>query len=141
MSEGNKELVRRIFDEVWNRGDRSKLADYFAPEILEGISMHHAQLLDAFSDLRVTIEEPGPIAEGDHIAMRLSVAGTHDSGPFAGREPSGRKIRWESFRIFRIEGGKIAETWAMQDRLGLMEQLGAIQSSGTDMHWFAGDGD
>ena len=49
--------------------------------------------------------------------------------------PSGKRMRWESIRIFGFDGGKITKTWAMQDRLGLMEQLGAVTSSAGDVTW------
>jgi predicted ester cyclase len=100
-------------------------------------TVHLGELFAAFSDLRGDVLEPGPIAEGDHVVVRVAVSGTHDSAPFAGVPPSGRKLRWESIRIFRFEDGKIAETWAMQDRLGLMEQLGAIESRAGKVHWAA----
>ena len=51
--------------------------------------------------------------------------GTH-TGPFAGRPGSGHLIGWSSIRIYRIDGAKVVETWAMQDRLALLQQVGAI---------------
>jgi predicted ester cyclase len=139
MSEKNKAIVHRIIDEMWNKRDTSKLKEFYTESILDEISIHLSELLSAFSDLRVTIEEPGLIAEGDYVAMRLSVAGTHDSGQFAGREPTGKKISWESLRIFKFLGDKIVSTWAIQDRLRLMQQLGAVQTMDSGVHWFSAD--
>ena len=100
---------------------------------------HVTELFDAFSGLQVDILDPGPIADGDHVVLRLSVSGIHDSAAFAGQPPSGRHLRWESIRIFKVADGQISKTWAMQDRLGLMEQLGAVRSASGDVHWAGGD--
>lgn len=73
------------------------------------------------------------------MVLRVSVTGTHDTADFAGMSPSGKTISWQSIRIFRFEHGKIAETWAMQDRLGLLEQLGAVESRAGDVTWAGGE--
>lgn len=67
--------------------------------------------------------------EGDKVVGRLRVDGTN-KGPFAGRPPTGKKVQVHSIRIYHIVDNKIVESWAMQDRLGLMEQLGFIQAAG-----------
>ena len=60
---------------------------------------------------------------------RLTVSGRHTGGPFAGVPATGRFASWGSIRIYRIEGGKVVETWAMQDRLGLLQRLGATPAA------------
>jgi predicted ester cyclase len=102
------------------RGDRP----YFGPGLREEVAEHYQQLLRGFPDLQVRIEDE-LVAEGDLVVARLALTGTH-TGPFAGREASGRVARWSSIRIYRIDGGKVIQTWAMQDRLGLLQQLGAL---------------
>jgi len=37
-----------------------------------------------------------------------------------------------------VANGKVVETWATQDRLALMEQLGLVQSTG-GVSWAAGE--
>jgi predicted ester cyclase len=59
------------------------------------------------------------------LVARLTLMGTH-AGPFAGRDGSGQRVRWSSIRIYRVAGGKVVQPWAMQDRLGLLQQLGAL---------------
>jgi predicted ester cyclase len=140
MAVSNREIALEYADIMWNQHDLNRGLTYVTSELAEreGIA-HVTELFDAFSDLSVDILEPGPIAEGDYVVLRVAVTGTHDSADFAGQPPSGRLLRWESIRIFRFEEGRIAETWAMQDRLGLMEQLGAIESHAGEVHWAAGD--
>ena len=101
------------------RGDRPLLR----PRPREEVAEHYQQLLGGFPDLQVRIEDE-LIAEGDLVVARHTLTGTH-TGPFAGRDASGRFARWSSIRIYRIDGGKVVQTWAMQDRLGL-QQLGAL---------------
>lgn len=138
MSESRKQTVTQYVEIMWNQHDLEGALAYLTPELANEVVPHAQELFDAFSDLRVDILEPGLIAEGDYVAMRLAVSGIHDSADFAGQQPSGKRMEWESLRIMRFEEGKIAETWAMQDRLGLMEQLGAIESSAGKVHWADG---
>lgn len=140
MAVSNREIALEYADIMWNQHDLERGLTYLTPELADEAGLAHVtELFDAFSDLRVDILEPGPIAEGDYVVLRVAVSGTHDSADFAGQPPSGKHMRWESIRIFGFEDGKIARTWAMQDRLGLMEQLGAVTSTANDVHWAAGD--
>jgi steroid delta-isomerase-like uncharacterized protein len=121
-AEENVELVRRLVDEVWNEHDAAAISEYFDGRLQEEISGHYEQLLTAFPDCRVTIDDLFA-AEGDRVVARLTVSGTHTGGPLAGVPATRKFASWGSIRIYRIEDGKVAETWAMQDRLGLLQQL------------------
>ncbi len=142
MERSNKDIVLEYADVMWNQQDLTRGLRYLTPELAGSDAVEHAtQAFEAFSDLRVDVLEPGPIAEGDFVVLRAAVSAIHDSGPFAGQPPSGKHLRWESIRIFRLENGLIAETWAMQDRLGLMEQMGAVLSTADQVNWAAGSDD
>ena len=80
------------------------------------------------------------IAEGDKVVARL-VATATNTGPFAGQPPTGKKVEIHSIRIYRIADNKLVDTWAMQDRLGLMEQLGFVSSADGAVNWAAGQED
>ena len=133
--EENKELVRRYNDEIWNKHNLDKFDDYASGA---ESADHVRQFLTAFADVQLTIEDM--IAEGDKVVARLHATATN-TGPFAGNPPTGNKVDIHSIRIYRIADNKIVETWAMQDRLGLMEQLGLVQSAGGKVNWAAGDED
>lgn len=134
----NKELVRRQIEAVWNQHSFEKLAEFVSSDLIEEGAGHVEQFLAAFPDSHTIIEDL--IGEGDKVVARLLVRGTN-KGPFAGQPPTGKKIEFRSFRIYRIAGGKIVETWAMQDRLGLMEQLGLVQSAAGNVDWAGGEED
>ncbi len=122
-------------DEVWGKRNVDALSDFVGPDLLEESTNHVRQFLDAFSDIHVAIEDL--IAEDDKVVGRLMITATH-TGPFAGRAGTGKRISLASFRIYRIADGKVVETWAMQDRLAIMEQLGLVQTTAGPVEWAAG---
>ncbi len=85
--EANKNLVRRLFQDVFNGGDLEAAtslvhADYVqhSPLAAPGISGLIAFVNDlrkAFLDLRMTIEDL--VAEGDRVVARMTGEGTHQS--------------------------------------------------------------
>ena len=54
------------------------------------------------------------LAQGDKVAFRYLVE-VNDQG---------RKLKVEGITIIRFEGGKIVETWTIEDSLGFAKQLG-----------------
>jgi steroid delta-isomerase-like uncharacterized protein len=130
----NKALVRHYNEEIWNEHKLEKVAEYVDSDLFDEAIEHVSQFLTAFPDSHVTIEDM--IGEGDKVVARL-VATATNTGPFAGQPATGKKVEIRSIRIYRIADNKIVETWAMQDRLGLMEQLGFVQSAG-GVNWASG---
>lgn len=129
----NKDLIRHYVDVVWNEHDLEKARE-FVPS--EDSLDHVRQFLIAFPDVHIFIDDM--IAEGDKVMIRLHATATN-TGPFGGNPPTGNKVEIHSIRIFRIADHQIVDTWAMQDRLGLMEQLGLVQSAGSKVNWADGD--
>lgn len=134
MSEDNKALVRRAFEECFNKGNLDVADEIFAGDYVahDGASPNNIsgpesfkQLVSsyrsAFPDLQDTIEEQ--IAEGDKVATRFTMRATHQ-GDFMGTPPTGVEVMLTGITIYSIAGGKIAERWAEVDILGLMQQLG-----------------
>ena len=133
--EENKALVRNYNEEIWNEHKPEKVAEYVDGDLYDEAIEHVSQFLAAFPDIHLTIEEL--IGEGDKVVAQL-VATATNTGSFAGQPATGKKVEIRSIRIYRIADNKIFETWAMQNRLGLMEQLGFVKSAG-DVNWAAGD--
>ena len=65
------------------------------------------------------------VAEGDKVVLRYTGVAT-DTGGYMGRPPTGKVTRTEGMQIFRIADGKIAESWAHRDDLGVLRQLGHL---------------
>jgi steroid delta-isomerase-like uncharacterized protein len=76
----------------------------------------------AFPDLLIHIEDT--ISEGDRVAVRMRLCGTH-AGTFAGVSASGRRFKVRSTAIVRVVDGRIAEAWPLCDLAGLLVQVGA----------------
>ena len=129
----NKEFIRHYVEVVWNAHDLEKARE-FVPS--EDSLEHVRQFLVAFPDVHVIIDDL--IAEDDKVMARIHAIATN-TGPFGGNPPTGRKVEIHSIRIFHIADNKIVDTWAMQDRLGLMEQLGLVQSAGGKVNWASGE--
>ena len=134
MSEQNKAHIRRVIEEVYNRGHLGVVDEVAASDLVihagpqdirgrEGAKQYVAALRAGFPHLRFTVEDQ--IAEGDMVVTRWTARGTH-SGEFQGVPATGREIRLAGTDIDRIVGGKVAECWAHVDELGLMRQLGAL---------------
>lgn len=133
----NKDLIRRYVEEVYNQQDLDLAMDYVGGELKEAGTDHLKQFFTAFPDSQTTLLDL--FGEDDKVVARLLIRGTNQ-GPFAGQPPTGREVEFISFRIYRIEDQKIVETWAMQDRMGLMEQLGFVKMVG-DVNWADGEED
>lgn len=74
-------------------------------------------------DLRVVIEDM--IADGDKVAVRYTLEGTH-AGELFGVPPTGLRLSIESITVERVSEGRIREHWRVTDTLDMMQQLGAI---------------
>ena len=70
------------------------------------------------------------VAEGDKVAVRLNVTGTH-KGEFRSIPPSGRKLSLDEMAFLTILDGRITEGWVTSDTMSFMQQIGAIP---TDVH-------
>jgi predicted ester cyclase len=67
------------------------------------------------------------IAEGDKVASRWTMRGTH-TGELLGIAPTGKQATMTGIVISRLAGSTIAEEWENFDQLGLLQQLGVIPS-------------
>ena len=77
----------------------------------------------AFPDFRATILDQ--IAEGDKVVTRKVFHGTHE-GELMGIPPTGREVEIQVIDIVRLADGRIVEHRNVVDRLGLLQQLGAL---------------
>ena len=67
------------------------------------------------------------IAEGDKLAARFTMRGTHQ-GTFFGVPPTGKKIDVATMNFYHLSGGQFVEERGQPDLLGLLRQIGAIAS-------------
>ncbi|HYU99118.1 MAG TPA: ester cyclase [Pyrinomonadaceae bacterium] len=136
--EANKALIRRWFEEVWNKGRTEAIAEMFAVDgIAHGLSDEPAKTMKgpadfmpfhgifrgAFPDIEVVVEDT--IAERDLVAARCSVRGRH-TGEHLGVAASNAPVQFTGMTIVRIKEGKIVEAWNNFDFLAMNKQIGII---------------
>ena len=132
--EENKALVRRIFDEVNKRNFAAfdeiwaASATYHDPSLpdvrsREEYKQYVTQGVQAFPDAKMAIDVI--VGEGDTTATRYSFTGTHKA-EYMGIPPTGKQVKTTGMYFTRFAKGKIVESWANSDTLGLLQQLGVI---------------
>lgn len=136
MSEANKALVHRWFDEVWMHGRTEVIDELLAPDTMaHGNADEHGKALqtpddfkrmyqtfrDALSDIKVTIHET--VAEGDKVAVYCTVRARH-SGDSLGPKATQKPVEYTGMAMVRIKNGKIVEAWNSFDFLTLYQQVG-----------------
>jgi predicted ester cyclase len=78
----------------------------------------------AFPDLHIEVEDV--IAEGDKVASRHMVTGTHRGGEYMGLAPTGKSVAYGEIFISRFDGGRIVAIWGVVDVLTQLMQLGVV---------------
>ena len=136
----NKALVRRWFDEVWNKGQEATIDKLFAENgVAYGLGDTDVEIRGpaqfkpffrnmrgSFPDLQITIEDI--VAEADKVMVRVLLQGTHSGGNL-GPAATGRRIRVAGIVLVRISNEQIIEGWNSWDQLGLLRQIGALPAS------------
>jgi steroid delta-isomerase-like uncharacterized protein len=137
-AKANKALVRRWFEEVWNKGRAEAIDEMFAADgIAHGLSddaenplrgpadfkPFHETFRGAFPDIEVIVEDM--IAEGDKVAARCSVRGKH-TGDHLGVAASNAPVDFTGVSIVRIKDGKIVEAWNNFDFMRMNQQIGVM---------------
>jgi steroid delta-isomerase-like uncharacterized protein len=127
-AEENKALVRREQEELWNHsGDLEAAEELFAGGQADAAKQEAADFRRGFPDVISTVEDL--IAEGDKVVARWRSWATH-RGDYMGIPASGKEVEFTGISFYRIEGGKIAESWTVEDQFGLMRQIGAVAELG-----------
>ncbi len=138
-AEENKALVRRLYEEVLNKGNlgvidelcSADVVDHSAPpgipSGIEGVKQMMAMYRAVFPDMHVTIEDL--IAEGDKVVSRYTLRGTQ-KGNFMGIAPTGKQVTLTGIAIDHRVDGKVVEHWENFDQLGMMQQLGVSPPPG-----------
>jgi steroid delta-isomerase-like uncharacterized protein len=135
--EDNKAVVRRFFAALDDQ-DLDGVAALLAPDYRlhfdgnpemdrgAGIGFFGA-FLAAFPDISHQVQDQ--IAEGDRVATRIVVRGTHQN-ELMGIPATGNGMSIGATNVMRVDQNKIAEHWVNSDSFGMLVQLGAIPPPG-----------
>jgi len=134
MSDQNKQMSRRMIEEVFSQGrfdaidqmvdarfvshDPAIPTEGTGPNAVRGVAQ---MLRAAFPDLRMMIEDQ--VAENDRVMTRWTARGTN-RGTFMGKPATNRTANVTGVTVDRYQNGKIVESWTNWDSAGLMQQLG-----------------
>ena len=126
--EQNKANEKRLYDEVWNKGDLSLIPELVSPDYVSGDYKGHEgylHLVEWFRgpmpDLHFTIDEI--VGEGDKVVYRLSGTGTY-TGKLQGVDIKGKKLSWTQAIFTEWRNGKVAKGVSLQDSVQVFRQLG-----------------
>ena len=136
MSAENKAIVRRLYEEVWNKRRLEVVNELISPShALQGPNIFGSSMgpeaykrqvlsfLEGYPDLHWAINDT--IAEKDKVVACWTISGTHE-GDFMGVPATNKKVSVDGMTIHHIAGGKIMDSNINWDALGMMQQLGAV---------------
>lgn len=137
MATSNKDVVRRLYNEVWNERKWNVTEEIIsASHALNtptftgsevGPAAYNSQVqqfIRALPDLRFSVEEC--ICDKDKVVIAWTFTGTH-KGELLGIAPTNKKVSVPGITIHQLAGGKILDSQAVWDAHGLMVQLGVPQ--------------
>jgi predicted ester cyclase len=129
-------LAARRYASFWHTGDEryalAALAPAFTDRTLppgraQGVAGPLAAskfVRAAIPDLQADLQQM--IVAGDRVTVHYRFHG-HFSGSWAGTRGQGQAVDFIATDIYRIEGGRIADNWHIEDNLTLLRQLGLAQ--------------
>src|SRR5882724_2302956 len=129
MAHENSALIRRWFEEVWNKGRMKAIDEMASANVIgHGQAQHDTDiglkefkpfvvaLRSAFPDIKIVIDHA--IEQGDKAVARWTATMTH-KGAFLGFASTGKKVTITGTTMLRFANGKIVEGWDNWDQLGL----------------------
>jgi steroid delta-isomerase-like uncharacterized protein len=140
----NKAIARRYYDEIMNEAKLATIDELMSPDFVftlathpepfhgpEGFKQLITMLHGAFPDVHLTVEHL--LADGDYVVGHWIGTGTHTGGPLrtvmGDIPPSGRRFRIDGMSWLKIVDGKIQESLANEDSLGMLTQLGVLPAA------------
>jgi len=131
--EENKRHIQRLYDTCFNQGDLGVLDQLVSPDYVgplgergpDGFKKIVVGLRTAFPDIHYTVDDV--VAEDDKVAVRWHWTGTHEAA-FRVFPATHKKLSTTGAGIFKFGGGKIVAATLETDRLGFLQQVGAVPS-------------
>ena len=119
VNQRNPHLIEEIYppDFVWHEPEGDIIGYEQAKQFV-------STFFTAFPDISITVEDA--IAEGDQVATRYTISGTHQGETEEFGSPTGKQMELRGINIHRFEDGKIVEEWEVYDNLSVLQQLGLV---------------
>jgi predicted ester cyclase len=124
-------LLAETWFEMCRTGDTGRLTDLVTDDYVAhgpGGTGDRATLADWLDWYPTTFAEQRPaledvIAGGDRVVVRYTVRSTYRGG-YLDLPPRDQEVRETGIIIFRLAGGRVAETWFEGNDLEVAQQLG-----------------
>jgi steroid delta-isomerase-like uncharacterized protein len=127
----HEDTVRRWYREVWTAGGDATVHELMADDIeghMEGTHVRgrdqflaeRERLLQAFPDLAIVVDDV--IAQGDKVAIRWHVNGTH-RGDGLGFAASHRPVAFRGMTWMEFRDGRIVAGWDSWNMGGVLQAL------------------
>lgn len=143
----NLTLVKKLFDEVYSKGNIAaldqlcssdvRLMDAASPNFKGGLAAYKERetaYKTAFPARNIKIDEIYSTDDSDsRVVVRWTFKAAH-KGNLMDVAPTGKNVTISGISIFHIANGKITEITQSWDRLGLLEQIGEVETSVAALH-------
>ena len=136
MTTSDIDVVLRLwYQELWDNWNTAVADDLLTddyrlhapgvPVALDGETTKQVVRMygNSFPDLKHTVDEV--IADGDNVAVRWTVRGTH-RGEFQGIAATGNSITLSGLTVHHVTDRRLRETWLVYDNMELLQQIGAV---------------
>ncbi len=137
MSASNKEISRKLFENVWNEGKVELLPEFHATDFVitdpynpipgkgpEVAKQYMTNYKKAFPDLMFRLDNQ--IAEGDYVVNFITATGTHE-GELLGIPPCHKKATVSLIVTLRFKNGKIIESNSLWDAVTFLRTAGVFE--------------
>ena len=134
MSEQNKAIIRRLYEQVHSGGNLDAIDDIYAHDVeihIPGLpedpygpaSLKHliGLIREAFPGITVTVEDL--VAEHDKVVASVMWRGPN-IGRGQGASPRAPLVAWPRLDVYRLFNGRIVEQWADRNDLAALHGLG-----------------
>jgi steroid delta-isomerase-like uncharacterized protein len=137
-------LIRRWFDEVWNKGMAETIDELFPEEaVMWGVGRpedsslgatvfkeFYRAMRSACPDAKIVLDQV--VQQDDTAFARWTATMTH-TGDGLGMPATHKKIEIRGMSACRVRDGKIMEGWNLWDQIGMARQLGVLQGPAAEL--------
>jgi predicted ester cyclase len=132
----NKQVIRKLYEDCINPGRLELLSELVSDDYVglrgdrgpAGFATTVTGLRAGFPDIRFTIDDL--VAEGDRVIIRWNWRATHTgtfTTPLGAFPATGKQISTTGIAIYQLADHKVIRNWLETDRLGTLQQLGAVR--------------
>ncbi|GII87741.1 hypothetical protein Ssi03_57310 [Sphaerisporangium siamense] len=126
----SEQLYQR-FAQLFNARELDGLGEVMTEDFIDhhpglvdvaGLSIYQANLGAVIEALQMVAHPEEVVSAGDRVFTRIRLTGRH-VGPFLGVAPTGNALEWYTHELWRVEDGRFAERWAVDDLVTLFRQI------------------